>query len=104
MLQALTRQVSPNFAECELTFLERQPIDLAKAIAQHRAYEACLSALGVQVISLPADPSFPDAVFVEDPAIVLDEVAVITRPGAASRRGETASIAEALSSYRELRF
>jgi len=64
MLQALTRQVSPNFAECELTFLERQPIDLAKAIAQHRAYEACLSALGVQVISLPADPSFPDAVFV----------------------------------------
>jgi dimethylargininase len=103
MLQALTRQVSPNFAECELTFLDRQPIDLAKAIAQHRAYERCLSSLGVNVISLAADPQFPDAVFVEDPALVLDEVAIITRPGAESRRGETVRIGEALSQFRDLR-
>jgi dimethylargininase len=103
MLRALTRRVSPNFAACELTFLDRQPIDIAKAIEQHRAYEACLADLGVHVISLPADPSFPDSVFVEDPAVVLDEVAIVTRPGAESRRGETDSIAEALSPFRDLR-
>jgi dimethylargininase len=104
MLRALTRQAGSNFASCELTFLDRQPIDVARAIEQHRAYEACLSELGLQVTSLPADPSFPDGVFVEDPAIVLDEIAIVTRPGAASRRGETASIAQALSHFRELRY
>jgi dimethylargininase len=104
MLRALTRQVSPSFASCELTFLDRQVIDVAKAIEQHRGYEACLTGLGANVISLPADPAFPDGVFVEDPAIVLDEVAIITRPGAASRRGETESIAQALSDFRELRY
>ena len=104
MLRALTRQVSATFAACELTFLDRQPIDVEKAIAQHRAYEACLTQLGVHVTSLPADPEFPDGVFVEDPAIVLDEVAIITRPGAESRRGETESIAQALSHFRELRY
>jgi dimethylargininase len=104
MLLALTRQVGPSFAECELTFLDRQPIDLAKAIEQHRAYEACLAKLGAQIISLPADPQFPDGVFVEDPAIVLDEVAIITHPGAESRRGETTSIADALAPFRDLRY
>ncbi len=103
MLRALTRQVSPTFDDCELTFLDRQPIDIAKAIEQHRAYEACLAELGASVISLPADPRFPDGVFVEDPAMVLNEVAVITRPGAESRRGETESIAQALAPFRELR-
>jgi dimethylargininase len=104
MLKALTKQVSPSFALCELTFLDRQPIDVAKAIGQHRAYEICLAELGAEVISLPADSSFPDAVFVEDAAIVLDEVAIITRPGAESRRGETETIAQALLPYRELRY
>jgi dimethylargininase len=104
MLRALTRQVSSTFASCELTFLDRQPIDVQKAMEQHRSYEACLTELGIDVVSLPPDPSFPDGVFVEDPAIVLDEVAVITRPGAESRRGETDSIARAISPYRNLRF
>lgn len=104
MLQALTRQVSPTFAACELTFLDRQPIDVAKAIEQHRAYESCLSELGAQVISLLADPEFPDGVFVEDPAIVLEEIAIVTRPGAESRRGEAESIAQALAPFRELRY
>jgi dimethylargininase len=104
MLRALTRQVSSSFAACELTFLDRQPIDVRKAIEQHRGYEACLASLGVEVTSLPADDSFPDGVFVEDPAIVLDEVAIIARPGAESRRGETESIARALSPFRELRY
>lgn len=103
MLRALTRKVSASFAACELTFLERQPIDVATARAQHRAYEAALAELGARVLSLPADESFPDGVFVEDPAIVLDEIAVIARSGAESRRRETESIARALTPYRELR-
>lgn len=104
MLRALTRQVGENFAACELTFLDRQPIDVAKAMEQHLAYEACLAELGVDITSLPADPSFPDGVFVEDAALVLDEVAIIARPGAGSRRGETDRIGEALAPFRELRY
>jgi dimethylargininase len=103
MLHALTRQVSASLASCELTFLERQPIDVERARAQHRDYETALRELGARVISLPAAEEFPDAVFVEDPALVLDEVAVITRPGAESRRGETVGIAAALAPFRELR-
>jgi dimethylargininase len=104
MLRALTRQVGSNFAACELTFLDRQPIDVAQAMEQHFAYETCLTELGVHVTSLPADPSFPDGVFVEDAALVLDEVAIITRPGAESRRGEIVSIAETLEPFRELQY
>ena len=104
MLTALTRAVSPNLADCELTFLARQKIDVAKAIKQHRGYEECLELLGVRVIRLPAEPDLPDSVFVEDTAIVLDELAVITRPGATSRRAETESVADALSDFRPLKF
>jgi dimethylargininase len=66
---------------CQLAFVERQPIDIAQAIAQHDLYEACLASLGIAVVSLPAVPDQPDAVFVEDPAIVLDEVAIMTLEG-----------------------
>jgi dimethylargininase len=104
MLQALTRKVGANFAACELTFLDRQPIDVPRAMEQHRNYERCLTDLGAHLVSLPADPQFPDGVFVEDSAIVLDEVAIVTRPGAVSRRGEIESIAQALSSFRDLRY
>ena len=102
MLQAITRQVSPSIGACELTHLERQPIDVTLAERQHHAYEDLLRKLGCQVISLPVEPDLPDAVFVEDVALVLDEVAVITRPGAASRRPETPSIEQALKSFRQL--
>src|SRR3954447_25257419 len=97
MPRAITRAVSPSMDECELTFLKREPIDIARARVQHQAYEACLRGLGVDVISLPAEPEYPDAVFVEDVAIVLDEVAVMTHLGAASRQGESESLAVALA-------
>ena len=103
MLTAITRAVSPTIGDCELTYLERETIDVARAREQHRAYEACLAELGVHVISLPAEPQYPDAVFVEDAAIVLDEIAVMTRLGAESRRGEAESLARALEPYRPLR-
>jgi dimethylargininase len=102
-LAAVTRAVSPSINQCELSFVERRPIDVVTAMAQHAAYEARLKWLGIRVVSLPAAPEFPDAVFVEDPAIVLDEIAVITRPGAVSRRGEAESLAQALAPYRPLR-
>lgn len=104
MLTAITRQVSSSINDCELSFHNRQPIDIAKAIAQHKAYEECLRRLGARVVSLAAEPGLPDAVFVEDAAIVVDEVAVIPMMGAASRRPETESLARALSAYRQLKF
>ena len=102
MLIALTRPVSPHLGDCELTYLPREPIDVARAMAQHAAYCAALRACGVEVRSLPAAPDLPDGVFVEDTAVVLDEVAVITRPGAASRRPEVPTVAGALAAYRPL--
>ena len=104
MLTAITRAVSPGMNRCELSHLERVPIDVAKAAAQHRAYEACLGKLGATVVSLPAEPELPDSVFVEDPVVVVDEVAVITRTGAASRRNEANSLAAAVGKYRPLRY
>ena len=104
MLTAITRAVSPTIAACELTYRERETIDMARARDQHRAYEACLAELGVEVISLGAEPDYPDAVFVEDAAVVLDEIAVMTKMGAESRRGESESLAGALQRYRALRW
>jgi dimethylargininase len=97
---AVTRGVSPAIARCELTFLDREPIDYARAVAQHSDYERVLEDLGLQVIRIDADEALPDCCFVEDIAIVLDEVAVLTRPGAPSRRGETPAVAAALAPYR----
>jgi len=104
VLTAITRAVSPALANCELLFVPRQPIDLAKAQAQHRAYEALLERLGAHVISLPAEPALPDSMFVEDPAIVLDELAVIMPLGTESRRPEAASLARALREFRRLEY
>ena len=99
---ALTRPVPDSIGSCELTHVARAPIDLERARAQHAAYEEALSALGCEVRHIPAADQLPDSVFVEDAAIVLDEAAIVTRPGAASRREETAGIAAALIRYRPL--
>jgi dimethylargininase len=101
-LIAITREVSPAIGRCELTHLARQPIDLERARAQHLKYEQCLAGLGCTLVRLPAEPRLPDSVFVEDTAVVLDEVALITRPGARSRRAETKPVAEVLASYRRV--
>ena len=104
MLTAITRGVSPSIVHCELTFIARQPIDLAKARMQHRAYEQILERAGARVISLPAEPELPDSMFVEDPAVVLDEVAVILPLGTQSRRAEAASLAKALAKFRKFEY
>lgn len=102
MLTAITRSVSPAIVNCELSFIPRQPINLEIARAQHLAYEQLLEKLGARVVSLPAEPALPDSMFVEDPAVVLDELAVFFPLGTESRRPEAASLAQALSKFRKL--
>jgi dimethylargininase len=92
MIVALTREPARALDTCELTYRERETIDAALAAEQHRGYRAALEACGARVHTLPAVDELPDSVFVEDTAIVLDEVAVLTRPGVESRRGEVALI------------
>lgn len=102
MVIAITRGVSPRFSECELTHLERTHIDLDLARLQHRVYLDALRELACDLIELPAEPGLPDSVFVEDTAFILPEVAVITRPGADSRRPEIESIIGVLKPLKEL--
>jgi len=99
---ALLREVSPALAACELSFLERAPIDVERARAQHARYAAVLTELGVGIEWLEPLRENADAVFVEDTAVVLPEVAVITRPGVASRRNEVESVAAGIAGHRPL--
>src|SRR5580698_341066 len=99
---AFVREVSPRLAQCELTHLTRAPIDAARAGRQHREYTRALSALGCRLEWLPPLPAQPDGVFVEDTAVLLPEIAVITRPGVPSRRDETEGVAAALGALRPL--
>jgi dimethylargininase len=102
MYVALTRAVPPTIGDCELTHITREPIDVSKAVAEHGRYEALLRELGVRVERVEAAPAHADSVFIEDTAVVFDEVAVIARPGAESRRGEVEAVAAALGNYRTL--
>ena len=99
---AVTRSVPESIARCELTHLARVPIDFAVASAQHAAYEAVLQSLGCTLRHVATAHDLPDSVFVEDAAIVLDELAIVTRPGAVSRRPECHGVSAVLSDYRRL--
>ena len=99
---AITRRVSPAINQCELTHIPREPIDYGCACIQHQQYEDALRSLGLQVISLEAEPHLPDSVFVEDVALVLEECAIMLNPGAVSRRPEAASVEAALAPYRQI--
>jgi len=100
---AITRAVSAAFASCELTHLARAPIDVDRARAQHRAYEQALADAGASIRRLDASAEMPDSVFVEDIALVFPELAIVTRPGAESRRAEVPGVAAALAPLRPLR-
>ncbi len=99
---ALTRPVSDAIAQCELTHRERVPIDVAAARAQHAVYEEALRTAGCTVQRVDAAPDLPDAVFIEDAAVVFDEIAVLARPGAESRRAELPAVERALAPHRRL--
>jgi dimethylargininase len=102
MQLAITRQVSRSIQECELTFLSREPIDVSRAREQHAQYEQALRQVGMAILSLPEEPDLPDSVFVEDTALVLDECALVLRPGAPSRRREVELIHDILRHFRPL--
>lgn len=103
MLKAVTRAVSRHIARCELTYRGRECVDYERAVRQHEAYRDLLSRCGAQIINLEASDEHPDCCFVEDTAVVLDEVAVIASMGAPSRRGETHAVEKILSTCREIR-
>ena len=102
MWTAITRDVSPALADCQLSFVERDAIDVDRARAQHAAYRTALEALGCEVLELPGDAAFPDSVFVEDVALAFDELAIATRPGAESRRDEGGAVLDLLGRVRTL--
>ena len=101
---AFTRSVPPTIINCELTHLQREPIDFERATEQHQRYEKALIEAGCTIQRLPFMPDLPDSVFVEDTAVVLPEIAIIARPGAESRRSEVPSVAHALQEYCKLEF
>lgn len=100
MTTAIVRAVPRSMEACELTFLERATIDAGHAGAQQRAYADGLERAGLDVVRLPADEAHPDCCFVEDTAVVLDEVAIVTSLGAPSRRGETSAVEAELRKHR----
>ncbi len=99
---ALTHRPSPRMADCLLTFVERSAIDYDRAAGQHSSYCDVLRGCGADVRTLDVNRDLPDCAFIEDAAVVLDDVAIITRPGAAARRDETAAIERELRQYREV--
>jgi dimethylargininase len=102
MLIAITRPVSRSIQECELTHMDRERICHKTASKQHADYVDALRTLGVEVVELEPLHHHPDAVFVEDIMVVVDEVAVLTRPGAESRRGEVESAVTLVEQYRTI--
>jgi dimethylargininase len=99
---AFVRELSPLLERCELSYIGRASIDLQRARQQHQGYVNELAARGCELRWLPALPQHADGVFVEDTAVVLPELTVITRPGAASRRAEVDSVAATLAAHTPL--
>ena len=95
--RAILRVPGENFA-AGLTSAAAGAPDLLRAQAQHRHYAAALAVCGLELATLPADARYPDGTFVEDTAVLTPDLAIVTRPGAPSRRGETAAIATELAS------
>ena len=102
MLTAITRDVNSGMGNCELTFMPRVGIDIGLASQQHQQYQSVLSSLGCDVVTVPTVSGLADSVFIEDTALVLDELAVLCRPGAESRRAEVAGVRNILQRYRKL--
>jgi len=101
-MRALVRDIPATFAQALCAQAPPSPIDVELARLQHAAYVDALAAAGASVQRLPADDAHADCCFVEDRAVIVDDVALITQPGAPSRRGETAAVAAALAPHVEI--
>jgi dimethylargininase len=102
MLNAVTREINRDLSQCELTYLPRANIDIDLALQQHQQYRSALSLLGCETLTMPTEAGLADSVFIEDTALVLDELAILCRPGAASRRPEVPAVERFLKDYRKL--
>lgn len=102
MLIALTHTVSPNIMNGEVTFIDRKAVNYDLAVQQHDIYCQALSDCGAEVKKLSVNLNSPDSCFVEDTAIIFDEVAIITSMGISSRQHESKTIAPELDRYREI--
>lgn len=99
---AITRKVSASICDCELLHIDRAEIDYHAAEKEHQEYERYLSSRGFTVISLPEKAEMPDAAFVEDVAIVLDELAISAPMGSGARKAERSEVVKVLSCFREV--
>jgi len=102
VLTAMTREINAAMNSCELTFLTRDKIDMDLAKQQHQQYQSVLSSLGCEIVIVPTESNLADSVFIEDTAVVLDEVAVLCRPATALRGQEVAGVEDVLQQYRTL--
>lgn len=101
-MRALVRPIADSFTRALSAQTPASPIDVALAREQHAAYVAALAAAGATVDTMAADEACPDGCFIEDTAVIVDGVALITQPGAPSRRGETSAVAAALARHVEI--
>ncbi len=97
----ITRKPGENFAKGITTFKDEIPPSYELMVKQHETYVKTLRSFGLEVIVLDPLPEYPDAHFVEDTAVVTPAVAIITNPGAESRKGEADAIAPVLARYRK---
>ena len=102
MLVALTHIVSPAIRNCELTYRDREPIDYDRAVEQHAGYCQLIRTCGARVVELHVNGDYPDSTFIEDTAVVMDEIAVMANIGVASRQGEVDGIAAEMVRFREV--
>lgn len=93
---ALVRPATAELTQGIVSHIERVPVDVELAQEQHAAYCAALTAAGWAVLAVDAAPGCPDAVFIEDTVVVVDRIAVLTRPGAPSRRDEVTGVEKAV--------
>lgn len=100
--KAITRGVSLNLQACELTYRVREKINYGKAVLQLEHYCELLRRWNVNLVAIPSNQHFPDCCFVQDTAIVLDEICVIASMGATRRRGETSEVEKAISRFRPI--
>jgi len=100
---AVARKPGENFASGLTTSTNPVKPDYERILQQHAAYVATLRDIGLEIVVMDPLPDHPDAYFVEDTAVVTPDIAVITNPGADSRKGETASIGRMMSQFRDIR-
>jgi dimethylargininase len=102
-IRALMHVPSPRMQQCQLTFVGKEVLDPGRIAEQHAGYMEMLLRCGIEVRLLEIYPELPDCVFVEDAAIVLDDVAILTSMGSESRREESLRIEPVIREYRDVR-